>query len=350
MSDSQRWMALSALVLAGVLVYLLAPVLTPFAVAVLFAYMGDPLADRLETYKLSRTLSVAIVFATIFTGLIAAVLLLLPMIEGQLAALVRRIPVYVEFIKARVLPLMNDTLGMEEGAAMLDALRQAISQHWQKAGGFAVGLVRAFSQSGAAMVAWAANILLIPVVTFYLLRDWDGLVVRVRALIPHAFEAQVSRLARDCDDVLAEFFRGQILVMAALAVMYWIGLSIVGLELALLIGLVAGLVSFVPYLGFLVGIVLASAAAYFQFQEAEPLIWVAMVFGVAQAVEAMVLTPLLVGDRTGLHPVAVIFSVLAGGQLFGFIGVLLALPAAAVIAVLLRYAHERYLQSELYHT
>jgi predicted PurR-regulated permease PerM len=350
MTDSQRWMAMLGVLLTGGLLYLLAPVLTPFAVGLLLAYMGDPLVDRLETYKLSRTISVVIVFVTLLVFLFATALLVLPMLENQLGALVRRLPAYLDVVRTRVLPVLNETFGFGDGGALLEAIKQTIVLHWREAGGVAVGFARAFSASGAVAAGWLANIVLVPVVTFYLLRDWDALVVRIGELIPRTAFAQVGRLATDCDDVLAEFFRGQLLVMAALALIYTLGLSLMGLELALLIGLTAGVVSFVPYLGFLVGVVLATVAAWFQFQEILPLIWVAGVFGVGQVIEGVVLTPLLVGDRIGLHPVAVIFAVLAGGQLFGFFGVLLALPAAAVIAVLLRYAHERYVNSELYHT
>lgn len=155
-------------------------------------------------------------------------------------------------------------------------------------------------------------------------------------------------MSLECDDMLAGFMRGQLMVMFSLAVIYTLGLSMIGLELALLLGVIAGLVSFVPYLGLIVGILLAGLAAFFQFGDWLPVLQVAIVFAVAQAIEGMVLTPRFVGERIGLHPVAVIFAVLAGGQLFGFTGVLLALPAAAVVMVLLRHAHQRYLDSQLY--
>jgi predicted PurR-regulated permease PerM len=350
MTDSQRWMLLAGGVLSGALLYLLAPVLTPFATGVLLAYLGDPLADRLETYRLSRTWAVIIVFVTILTCVIAAILLLVPMLEQQISALVRRLPGYVDLVRDTVMPTLADTLGLEQGTQFLDSIKQAIVTDWRQAGGVAVSLVREFSQSGLVALTWVANIVLVPVVTFYLLRDWDVLVGRVHELIPRSVEPNVTRLTKDCDAMLAEFLRGQLLVMAALAFIYSVGLSFVGLDLALLIGLTAGLVSFVPYLGFVVGIVFAVAAAYLQFQEPLPLLWVALVFGFGQLVEGMLLTPMLVGDRIGLHPVAVIFAVMAGGQLFGFLGVLLALPVAAVVMVLLRYAHERYLESDMYHT
>jgi predicted PurR-regulated permease PerM len=198
------------------------------------------------------------------------------------------------------------------------------------------------------LLAWLANMLLVPVVTFYMLRDWDILVERIRELIPRRYERTIARLASASDEVLSAFLRGQLTVMLALGTIYTVGLWIVGLELALLIGMIAGLVSFVPYLGFIVGILAAGVAAVMQFQEVLPLLYVAIVFMVGQSIEGMLLTPLLVGEKIGMHPVAVIFAVLAGAQLFGFFGILLALPVAAVVMVLLRYTHERYVGSTLY--
>jgi predicted PurR-regulated permease PerM len=185
-------------------------------------------------------------------------------------------------------------------------------------------------------------------VTFYLLRDWDQLVANVRELLPRAIEPRVSAIAAEIDAVLAQFLRGQLTVMAALALIYTVGLWLAGLELAFSIGVIAGLVSFVPYLGVIVGVLLAGVAALLQYQDALHLLAVIAVFGVGQLLEGMVLSPLLVGDRIGLHPVAVIFAVMAGGQLFGFFGVLLALPVAAAIVVLLRHSHGEYVRSELY--
>lgn len=350
MTDSQRWLTLAGLLVAGGVLYLLAPVLTPFAVAALLAYMGDPLVDKLEQKRLSRTGAVVAVFLIIFTLILMATIVLVPLLEQQIVALVRRLPGYLDWAQTHLVPALMTNLGVDREVVALTAVKDAVVRNWQQAGGILVRLVADVSKSGAAVAGWAANVVLVPVVTFYLLRDWDLMVARVHELIPRPFEAGISRLAKDCDSVLAEFFRGQILVMGALAFIYVVGLTSVGLELALLIGLTAGLVSFVPYLGFLVGIVLASVAAFFQFQDLLPLAYVGVVFGIGQLIEGMVLTPLLVGDRIGLHPVAVIFAVLAGGQLFGFFGVLLALPTAAVIMVLLRSVRDRYLMSDLYHT
>ena len=198
------------------------------------------------------------------------------------------------------------------------------------------------------MLGWVAKLVLIPVLFFYFLRDWDRLVAKVDHLMPRHVEPVVRRLANESDQVLGAFLRGQLSVMAALAVIYSIGLTLVGIDLALLIGMAAGLISFVPYLGAILGVVAALIAAVVQFGDWFHPGMVLLVFAIGQATEGMVLTPLLVGDRIGLHPVAVIFAIMAGGQLFGFLGILLALPVAAILMVGVRYLHERYLRSELY--
>ncbi|MGH8595571.1 MAG: AI-2E family transporter, partial [Gammaproteobacteria bacterium] len=198
------------------------------------------------------------------------------------------------------------------------------------------------------LLGWLTFLLLVPVVTFYLLRDWDILVRNIDDLLPRRIEPRVRKIVQEIDAVLAEFLRGQLSVMLALAILYITGLWLVGLDLAFAIGLVAGLVSFVPYLGVIVGVLLAGIAALLQFGELWHLLGVVAVFGVGQLLEGMVLSPLLVGERIGLHPVAVIFAVMAGGQLFGFFGVLVALPVAAAIVVLLRHSRDEYKRSGLY--
>lgn len=347
MTATDRWFWLLLATVVGVLLYLLAPVLTPFMVAAILAYMGDPLVDRLEAIKISRTLSVVIVFLvlTLIAGLI--LLLVVPLLQSQFVILGNKIPAYFDVIQHQFLPWFNAHFHVD---LQLDSktLKTSLQSHWKEAGSLARTLTTYITQSGVLLVAWLANMLLIPVVTFYLLRDWDVMVARIREMLPRKSEPVISRLARSADEVLGAFLRGQLLVMLGLATIYSLGLWIVGLDIAFLIGLIAGLVSFVPYLGFIVGIVAAVLAALLQFHDGMHLLYVVLVFGIGQAMEGMVLTPLLVGDRIGLHPVAVIFAVLAGGQLFGFLGVLLALPAAAVIAVVLRYLHERYRDSSLY--
>lgn len=348
MTASTKWFWLAFTVVSGFLCYVLAPVLTPFVTAAILAYIADPLVDRLEAYKLSRTLSVTIVFFVLSLLTLIALLLLIPLLENQVTVLAKKVPVYIDWLQQNAIPWLNDKLGMDESTLSLQQLKSSSQDYWKTAGGIAAKVIKAISRSGFALVNVIANLLLIIVVTFYLLRDWDYLVERVHGLLPRKSEPVISLLARQSDEVLGAFLRGQLLVMLALAVVYSAGLMIIGLDLGLLIGMISGLVSFVPYLGFIVGIVAALIAAMFQFQELMPLVYVAIVFGIGQMLEGMLLTPLLVGDRIGLHPVAVIFAVLAGGQLFGFVGVLLALPVAAVVAVVLRYLHTEYKKSALY--
>jgi len=346
-TDSNRWYWLTLIVIGGLLVYLLAPVLTPFVIAAILAYIGDPLVDKLERYKLPRIAAVAIVFTVLTLLAVAALVILIPLIEKQIITLGQKGPVYIDVIQQQFIPWLNTRLGL---SLIIDAehLQQTLSANWQQAGGLAGKIVASLTHSGFVVLEVMANLVLIPVVAFYLMRDWDGLVERVRELLPRKTEPVISELAKETDEVLGSFFRGQLLVMLSLSLIYSVGLGIVGLDVALLVGLIAGLVSFVPYLGFIVGIVIASVAALMQFGDTTHLFYVGIVFVIGQALEGMVLTPYLVGDRIGLHPVAVIFAVLAGGQLFGFIGILLALPVAAIIAVILRYLHEQYKSSSMY--
>ncbi len=348
MTDSQKWLGLFVLAGTGVLFYLLAPVLTPFLIAALLAYVTDPLVGRLEARKLSRTTSTVIVFAGLAMLLMLLVLIGVPLLEQQVSTLVQKLPGYVDWIQFTAVPWVQDKLQLGEHALDMASLKQAFSEHWQSAGGIMAGIVASVTSSGLALLGWLMNLVLIPVVAFYLLRDWNVLLTRLRALLPRAVEPVITRLARNCDEVLGAFLRGQLMAMLVLGAIYALGLWLVGLDLALLIGMMAGLLSFVPYLGFGIGLLAASVAAVVQFQDLYHLLWVFAVFGVGQVLEGMVLIPLLVGDRIGLHPVVVIFAIMAGGQLFGFFGMLLALPVAAVMMVLLDYVHERYLNSRLY--
>ena len=348
MTESQKWLILAVTLITGLFVYLLAPVLTPFLAAALLSYLGDPLADRLEARGLSRTFSVIIVFVLLFVLILLVLLLLVPALGNQIEVLVNKLPSFLDQIQQNIGPWLQQTFGVD--ASLLDwtTLKSAIQEHWSQFGGVAKSIMAWISQSGMALVALIANLILIPVVTFYLLRDWDKLIEAIHGLLPRKWEPTVVKLAKESDDVLGAFLRGQLLVMLALAFVYSMGLWWVGLELALIIGLVAGLVSFVPYLGFIVGILFAGIAAMMQFHDPTYLLLVAAVFGVGQALEGMLLTPMLVGEKIGLHPVAVIFAVMAGGVLFGFVGVLLALPVAAIIMVLLRHIQQVYRQSDLY--
>lgn len=348
MSESQRWMWVVGLGATGLLLYLLAPILTPFLIAALLAYLGDPLADQLEARGLKRTASVAVVFATLTTMLLAAVLLLFPVLGNQINRLIQAAPGYLDWITTTVLPWLEAHFNFDLKNLDIQGIRAVVVEHWQTAGGVVARTLRYASTSSLALVGWLASVLLIPVVTFYLLRDWDRFIAGIHDLLPRAVEPAVVEVAREVDEVLAAFLRGQLMVMISLGTIYSLGLWFIGLDYSLLVGMSAGLVSFVPYLGNVVGIATAGTIMLVQTQEVFSLVPVLIVFGMGQLLEGFLITPWLVGDRIGLHPVAVIFAVLAGGQLFGLLGVLLGLPAAAVIAVLVRRAHKHYKESEFY--
>jgi len=348
MAQSTRWFWLTLAVIGAVLLYLLAPILLPFVAGGLLAYLGDPLVDRLEKFKISRTLSVVIVFLVIILLLIPILLFIVPILESQIKLLIEKTPGYIDWLMLNLEPTLQETFGVNIPALEVEQLKATFAQEFSNAGSFLKSLIRNVTNSGFVVLGWAANLFLIPVISFYLMRDWDNLVDYIHDLLPRDIEPTVSLLAKESDEVLGAFLRGQMLVMLSLGTIYAIGLKIVGLEFSLLIGMLAGLLSFIPYMGLIVGILVAGVAVLLQTQDPTNLIWVALVFVVAQMIEGTVLTPLLVGDRIGLHPVAVIFAVLAGGQLFGFFGILLALPVFAVIAVVMRYLHKSYKDSHLY--
>lgn len=349
MSVIKNWPWFAALALLLAFLYAVMPILTPFLVSLLIAYMGDPLVDKLEERGLSRTLGVIVVFAVIVLILAGVLAFLVPLISKQLVKLYGMLPQMVDWVQHTAVPWLHSKLGVPSDILDGDKLKQAFSEHLDKTSGAAGFLLAKVTASGMALFGFVANFVLIPVVSFYLLRDWDILVDKVRGLLPRRGEGAVVKMAKECHEVLGAFIRGQLLVMLALGGIYATGLMLLGLDLGLLVGLLAGLASIVPYMGFAVGITAALLAGVFQFGfELYPLLGIVGVFALGQALEGMVLTPLLVGDRIGLHPVAVIFAIMAGGQLFGFTGVLLALPAAAVIMVLLRHVHEMYKDSDLY--
>lgn len=349
LNDSRSWLLLASALLLGWLIHELQPVLMPFLMAMVLAYLGDPLVDRLEARGLSRNWSVVLVFVLFSLLLLALLLVLVPLLGKQLVRLYELAPQMLDWLQGRVFPWLQKKLGLRYGFWRFDRLRLLLSEHMGQATDIASMLLSQVTSSSLALLAWLGNLLLIPVVSFYLLRDWDLMMARLRDLLPRRREALVVGLASECHEVIGAFLRGQLLVMLALSLVYAGGLMLVGLELGLLIGLLAGLASIVPYMGFVVGCGAALLATLFQFGlDWYHLLGVLAVFGVGQLLEGMWLTPTLVGDRIGLHPVAVIFAILAGGQLFGFTGVLLALPVAAVIMVLLRHVHEFYKLSALY--
>ena len=347
--EGWRWpVALLALAAFLLLVHQLRPVLSPFVIGALIAYLGDPLADRLESRGLGRGLAAALVFLLI--GILLAIILLftLPVVAQQLDMLVRKVPLVFEWFIQTALPRIQDRLGLPQQGLPVLELRQRIAENWESVGKLVSGVSTYITGSGINFLVSLGNLVLIPIVAFYLLRDWDKLTPKVLRLLPMAWQKTARDLARECDEVIGAFLRGQLLVMLSLVGIYATGLWLVGLELAFLIGALAGLASIVPYLGTVVGVVTAVIAGWLQFQDLSILLWIGLVFVIGQALEAYLLTPRLVGNRIGLHPVVVIFAVLAGGQLAGFVGILLGLPAAAVIMVFLRHFHRQYRDSEWY--
>jgi len=330
--------------LLGWLLVKLSPILTPFIAAGLLAYIGDPLVDKLETFKIRRTLAVVIVFFGLTLAMILLVALLGPMIKTQVGGLAEKLPGYIEVLETKVLPTISGFLGISTEGGF--GWSQLVSEYGDKLSGMGSNVLKGIGKSSANLLGAFFSLLLTPILAFYLLRDWDIMVARIGALIPRRYQTKAFTLAKESDQALGSFLRGQLLVMLGLSIIYSIGLLILGLENALAIGILAGIVSFVPYLGFIVGIGLAGLTAFASGGSPMLLVGVLAVFGIGQAIEGTLLTPKLVGESIGLHPVTVIFAVMAGGQLFGFFGILLALPVAAVLSVFARHFYADFIEDD----
>ena len=344
-----RWpLVFAVFAVGGVLFWLLQPILLPFVVGALIGYLGDPLVDRVEERGGSRTLGVVLVFL-VFTALsLLALFFAIPILLHQLDGLIGRVPLVYTWLRDVAVPWIQART-MVTGSALpaIDWSAELLG-NWQSLSALTAETIKRVTGSGLGIALWLTNLALVPVVAFYLMRDWDEIAAKLLQLLPRDWQAGTAQMASEGDEVVGAFLRGQFIVMCALGVSYSIGLWIVGIDLALLLGVIAGLASIVPYLGFIVGICASLLAAWFQFQEFLPLVYVGLVFGAGQMLESMFLTPILVGDRIGLHPVAVIFALMAGGQLAGFVGVVVALPVAAVVMVFARHAVDHYRRSELY--
>ena len=344
----QRYMIAAVALALFLVVHFLGPVLTPFLVSMVLAYLGDPLTDWLEAKGLSRTLAVVCVFVLIFSLITGILLILIPTLVHQIKTVIDLLPQLEVWIDTNLLPYLQKVVSVDGSMVDLAQLSKKLSGQWQKAGGFLASLGVSVSKSSIALMGFAANLFLVPVVAFYLLRDWDRMMANLGILLPRNVEPVAVALLKECDEVLGAFFKGQLMVMVALGVIYSLGLGLIGLQFAILIGMLAGLASIIPYMGFALGFAAAMIVALFQYDSYSGMAMVVLVFMLGQAMEGWVLTPMLVGDKIGLHPVAVIFALMAGGQLFGFIGLLIALPMAAIIMVLLRHLHRSYKTSDLY--
>lgn len=336
------WLAIVAAVC--VLLYFLSPILAPFLAAAVLAYIFNPLVTRMAR-RMPRTLAVGIAMALIVAVVIVLLLVLLPLISRQVRAIATQVPQYVDWIKLHLGPVAEQYFGVELDTAQV---KEWLTQHTKEIQGVALSLLPTLRSGGLAVLEFFANLVLVPVVLFYFMRDWNRMLARVGELIPRQWSPAVSGMLSEIDGVLGEFLRGQLLVMLLMALFYSVGLWLVGLDYALSVGLIAGFLTFVPYLGVIIGVLLATLTGLLQFGDLTHLLWIWLVFVVANVLEGNVFVPWLVGDRIGLHPVAVIFALLAFGQIFGFTGVLLALPASAALLVWLRHLRAKYLASGMY--
>ena len=328
--------------------YALSAILLPFVAGIAIAYLLDPVTDVLEKWRLPRWAAAALVTFGSILVVVAGVLLLIPLLQTQLLDFVERIPQYADLVRERAMRLL-EFLQARLSAAEMDALRAKIGAF---AGRDAIawlgGVLGGLWGGGVALLNVLSLMVITPIVTFYLLRDWDLLVARIDGWLPRRHADVIREQMRLIDRSLSGFVRGQLMVCLMLGVFYAIGLTVVGLDFGLVIGLATGLVSFVPYFGMLAGFVVGIGVAVAQFGSWVPVALVAAVFVIGQFVEGNFVTPRVVGNRIGLHPVWLIFALLAGGALFGFTGLLLAVPVAAVLGVLVRFSLERYLASEAY--
>ena len=349
LTPSQRrnlnWALLAAV--AVVLLWLLGPVLTPFVIGAVLAYALHPAVEKLAARCVPRLLAVMLVEIAALVAVAALVLLIVPILSKELPLLNEQLPVLVERINHAVSPWL-ERMGIHvslDPANLQEFLIKYLSANWDE--GIAAALVSA-RIGGSIVVTVIGYVILVPVVLFYLLVDWPFYVLRAIALVPPRLRPRVASFVHDCDVVLGQYLRGQLLVMLLMAAFYSVGLALFGFELAVPVGVFTGLAIFVPYVGFGIGMVLALLAGALQFTGWYGPIAVFVVYGIGQIVEGLFLTPKMVGQRIGMSTLTVIFALFAFGHLFGFVGVLVALPASALIAVATARLRASYTQSSLY--
>jgi predicted PurR-regulated permease PerM len=336
------WLAVAAIACA--LIYFLSPILAPFLAAAVLAYIVNPLVARMSR-RLPRTLAASIGLALIAGVILVLLLVLMPLVSKQIKTIATQFPQFIDWIKLNLGPLMQQHFGVELDTALV---KEWLAQHATEVQGFAVQLLPTLKSGGLALLGLVGNLVLTPLVLFYFMRDWDAMIARAAELIPRHWNLTIGSLLKEIDAVLGEFLRGQLLVMLLMAIFYTVALWFVGLDYALSVGLLAGCLTFVPYLGVISGALLATLTGVLQFGDLTHLVWIWVVFVIGNVLEGSVFVPWLVGDRIGLHPVAVIFALLAFGQLFGFTGILMALPASAALLVWLRHVRIRYIASGMY--
>ncbi len=347
----RRIFILAGLALLLWVLYLLKPVVLPFVGAFFIAYLFSPLVDTLVKFRLPRWLAISLVFVGIGVLLTVVLWFLAPLVWEQLIYARDSIPAGIHWINATFLPWVSHTFNVVPMEIDTEQLSKAVMDYIQT--NYSADSIQTMAlrvaQSGLNFIQLGGIVILIPIIAFYFLLDWERMLDSLRRLIPRPYEASTLTIVRECHSVLGAFVKGQFLVMLLLGIVYAVGLQLIGLEVGLIIGMVAGLASIIPYLGFGVGIIAAVIATLFQFGiDWMQLLLVGVVFMIGQMVEGYILQPFLLGDKIGLSPVAVVFAVLAGAQLGGFLGMLIALPVAAVIVVLLKHARNNYERSRLY--
>lgn len=350
MTASQRrslaFWVVGFLVFLGV-VWLLRAILLPFLAGLAVAYFLDPICDRMQRWGISRVWATSLLTVVFAVLVVAAFALLLPLAIHQLGDLVDSAPTLLDAARKKVRVLL-DRFNQVVDPNTADQIRDGLTSSFGGFGSWIAGVLTGLLSSGLALLNILSLIFLTPVVAFFMLRDWDGFIAKLESWIPRNQVEVVRSLACQIDDILAAWVRGVALVCVLLAAFYAVTLSLIGLKVGLFIGIFAGLLSFVPFVGAVGGLILAVGMAAIEFDDPWRIAAVAAVFLIGQAAEGNWLTPMLVGNKVELHPVAVIFALLAGGALFGFVGLLLAVPMAAVIGVLTRYAIQQYLKSQLY--
>lgn len=329
--------------------WLFSAILLPFVAGMALAYFLDPVADRLERWGLSRMAATSLILLTFIVLLVLALIIVIPLLATQAADFAEKVPGYISSLQQLVAD-PNSQFLPDWLRGQLGTLKENLAKYVGEGASFLAGVFVQIWASGKALVDILSLLVITPVVAFYILLDWDRMVAKVDRWVPRDWVHVVRRLATEMDDAIAGFVRGQGTICLVLAILYGGSLSLAGLNFGLLIGIVSGLVSFVPYLGSLLGLVLSVGVALVQFWPDYPwILLIAGIFFVGQVIDGYVLQPKLIGERVGLHPVWLMFALLAFGALFGFVGLLVAVPASASIAVLVRYAISRYLDSDLYH-
>ena len=342
------WSLIAALMVLAL--WLLGPVLTPFIVAAVLAYTLTPLVNKLDNLfhgRVPRVLAVVLVELLFIVAALCLMLLIVPIVAKEIPLMREQVPLLAERLTTGLTPWLAQfgiNVSLDLGSLKALAMKYLNANYEDMFG----SLLSSLQVGGSLALAVVGNAVLIPVALFYLLMDWDKFVTRLLELVPPQLRESVDSFTGEADSVLGQYLRGQLLVMLIMAVFYAIGLALFGLDLALPIGIFTGVAMFIPYVGFGIGMLLGLIAGLLQFASIKALVMVAVVFGIGQVLESLVLTPRLVGERIGLHPLAVIFALLAFGQLFGFVGVLIALPASAVLLVAMRRVKSQYLTSKLY--